>query len=36
VELTAFGELDRVMTALGVGELDAFANGERAGCGHGI
>ena len=32
VELAAGGERHRVVPALGVGELDAFADGERAGC----
>src|SRR4051794_23968703 len=36
VELGAFGELDRVVTALGVGELDALADGEWTGVGHAV
>ena len=36
VKLTARGQFDRVMAALGVGELDALADGERTGCWHAI
>ena len=36
VKLTARGQFDRVMAALGVGELDALANSERTGCWHAI
>ena len=32
VEFPARGEPHRVVPALGVGELDAFAGGERTGC----
>ena len=36
VELAARCERDRVVAALGVGELDAFTRGEWTGCGHAV
>jgi hypothetical protein len=34
VELAAGAEQDCVVPALGVGELNSIADGERTGCGH--